>query len=34
MLQMAAGLRARGQTIPVQHTVEVLARALAPDSAR
>ena len=34
MLQMAAGLRASGQAIPVQHTVEVLARALVPDSAR
>ena len=28
MLQMAAGLRASGRPIPVQHTVEVLARAL------
>ena len=28
MLQMAAGLRARGAAIPVRHTVEVLAEAL------
>jgi glycolate oxidase iron-sulfur subunit len=29
MLQMAAGLRARGSSIPVRHTVEVLAEAQA-----